>query len=158
MAIQVNPLNLFWMNMKRISSKRAFTIIELIFVIIVIGILASVALPKFSESYKQSLISKAQSKVSAIRSAIQVYKTKHVLLGEDPYPDSLSSDNTHLFDTILPSAEIAGTDAGKWEKINDEKYKYHLNDGYIVFEYDKSQGSFRCNPGESSSQELCNYF
>ena len=138
--------------------KRGFTLIELLFVIVVMGILAAVVLPKLSDSLQTANISKAQSKVSAIRSAIQVYKTKHVLLGEDPYPDSLSSDNTHLFDTILPSAESAGTDAGKWEKIGNEKYKYHLNDGYIVFEYDKSQGSFRCNPGESSSQELCNYF
>ena len=144
--------------MRRFSFKKAFTIIELIFVIIIIGILASIALPKFSESYKQSLISKAQSKVNAVRSAIQVYKTKHILLGDDPYPNTLSSDNTHLFDKILPSAEIAGTDAGKWERMSGEKYKYHLNDGYIVFEYDKSNGSFRCNPDESSLQELCNYF
>ncbi len=141
--------------------KRAFTIIELIFVIIVIGILASVALPRFQENYKQSLISKAQSKVTAIRSGIQVYKNKHILLGQTPLPSSLEkTGSTKLFDAILQDGVTPGTNAGEWQKINSSppRYKYYLNNGYIVFEYNNSNGKFLCNPNLSSSQELCNYF
>jgi general secretion pathway protein G len=138
--------------------KRAFTIIELIFVIIVIGILASVALPRFEESYKQSLISKAQSKVTAIRSGLQVYKNKHILLGQNPFPASLDSDNNHLFDQVLPDAVTPGTDPGEWKKEGN-KYKFLLpSNQYIVFEYNNNTGKFLCNPNLSSSQELCNHF
>lgn len=141
----------------RINSK-AFTIIELLFVIIIIGILATVALPKFSESYKQSLISKAQSKVSAIRSGLQVYKNKHILQGLPPYPTALDSDNNHLFDQVLPSAITPGTSSGDWQKIGTNQYKYILNDGYIVFRYNNSNGQFSCDPNLSSDSSLCDYF
>jgi general secretion pathway protein G len=135
--------------------KKSFTIIELIFVLIVLGILAAVALPKFSESLKQAEISKAQSKVTAIRSALQVYKNKHILLGESPYPDSLTQ--TKLFDVILPPGIDGGEEAGEWKKLQNERYKFHIGNGeYVIFKYDKTKGSFECE--SSNPQEVCSSF
>ncbi len=138
--------------------KKSFTIIELIFVIVVLGIIAAVALPKFSENLKQANISKAQSKVTAIRSAIQVYKNKHILLGDEtPYPDSLT--DTKPFDVILSPGVEEGSDAGEWEDLGNEKYKFHISDDeYAVFEYNNTEGTFECSKSSSNPSKVCNSF
>jgi len=47
--------------------KEAFTLIELIFVIVIVGILATVALPKYQELTENSKISVLNSMVSTVR-------------------------------------------------------------------------------------------
>jgi len=138
--------------------KRAFTIIELIFVLVVLGILAAVALPKFKEMLAQADISKAKSTVTAIRSGLQVYKNKHILLGESPYPSTLDSDNNHLFDKVLPHAVTPSTDPGGWSKENGD-YVFHVDgEEKIVFTYDSTKGSFTCDSNQTTSAELCDQF
>ena len=41
-------------NVKTINMKKGFTMIELVFVIVIIGILSAVALPKFLETANQA--------------------------------------------------------------------------------------------------------
>jgi len=138
--------------------KRAFTIIELIFVLVVLGILAAVALPKFKEMLAQADISKAKSTVTAIRSGLQVYKNKHILLGESPYPSTLDSDSDHLFDKVLPHAVTPSTSPGGWSKENGD-YVFHVDgEEKIVFTYDSTKGSFTCDSNQTTSAELCDQF
>ena len=138
--------------------KRSFTLIELIFVIIVIGVLAAVALPKFTEALNQADIGKAKSTVTAIRSGLQVYKNKHILLGESPYPSSLDSGSGKLFDVVLPDGITPSTDNGGWSKSNDY-YIYHTPEGDIAFEYNSTQGSFSCVSGAPTTIDgICNSF
>jgi len=61
--------------------KKAFTMIELVFVIVVIGILASIAIPKFAATRDDAFISKGRATVGALRSAISVERQKRVLRG-----------------------------------------------------------------------------
>jgi len=62
--------------------KRAFTMIELVFVIVVIGILAGVAIPKFAATRDDAIISKARATVGAVRSALSTEKQKRILRGD----------------------------------------------------------------------------
>jgi len=62
--------------------KKAFTMIELVFVIVVIGILAAVAIPKFAATRDDALISKARATVAAMRSAIATERQKRILKGD----------------------------------------------------------------------------
>ena len=62
--------------------KRAFTMIELVFVIVVIGILAGVAIPKFAATRDDAIISKARATVGALRSAIATERQKRILRGD----------------------------------------------------------------------------
>ncbi len=138
--------------------RRAFTVIELIFVIVVLGILSAVALPKFKGMLGQADISKAKSTVTAIRSGLQVYKNKHILLGQDPYPATLDSDNDHLFDKVLPHAITPSIDPGGWSKENGN-YVFHVDgEEKIVFTYDSTKGSFTCDPDQTTPAELCDQF
>ncbi len=65
--------------MKKVNSKKAFTLIELIFVIVVIGILASVALPKFNDTRESAIINNVKQDISTIKNSI---KSRHMLKGD----------------------------------------------------------------------------
>lgn len=54
-----------------ISNKNGFTMIELIFVVVVIGILSAIALPKFFGIQNSAQIANVQKQIQAIRTSIQ---------------------------------------------------------------------------------------
>lgn len=62
--------------------KRAFTMIELVFVIVVIGILSAIAVPKFAATRDDAIISKGRATVGALRSAIATERQKRILRGD----------------------------------------------------------------------------
>ncbi|RLA75655.1 MAG: hypothetical protein DRG11_00175 [Epsilonproteobacteria bacterium] len=53
--------------------KQAFTLIELIFVIVVIGVLTSFALPKFNDTREYAVANSIKQDISAISRAIKSY-------------------------------------------------------------------------------------
>jgi general secretion pathway protein G len=69
--------------------KKSFTLIELIFVIVIIGLLASFAMPKFMSTKAHASAASAKGVISSLRTAIE---TKH---GEWMIDDSLGSDQNY---------------------------------------------------------------
>jgi len=63
------------------KQKSAFTMIELVLVIVVIGILASVAIPRLAATRDDAIITKARTLVSSIRNALSIERQKRVLRG-----------------------------------------------------------------------------
>ena len=64
-----------------IQNRKAFTMLELVFVIVVIGILSAVAIPKFAVNRDDAVISKAKTLVASVRSAIATERQKRILQG-----------------------------------------------------------------------------
>ncbi len=64
------------------SSKKAFTMIELIFVIVVIGILSAIAIPKMAATRDDAQITKGLATLASVRSAIATERQKQILRGE----------------------------------------------------------------------------
>ncbi len=62
--------------------RRAFTMIELVLVIVVIGILAGLAIPKFAATRDDAIVSKARATVGSLRSAISMERQKRILRGD----------------------------------------------------------------------------
>ena len=62
--------------------RKAFTMIELVFVIVVIGILAAIAIPKFAMTRNDAVITKGRTAVAALRSAIATERQKRILRGK----------------------------------------------------------------------------
>ncbi len=101
------------------ASKKAFTMVELIFVIVVIGILAGIAVPRFAASRDDAFISKARTTVAALRSAISMERQKRILRGEfaningsaakDLLEYGLSSDWDQNGDTFTFTAQNGNT-------------------------------------------------
>jgi len=63
----------------------AFTLVELLIVITIIGILAAVAIPQFSDSSTDAKIAALDQSLASIRSAIELYHHQH----NDVYPGGI---------------------------------------------------------------------
>jgi len=66
----------------QVSSHKAFTMMELIFVIVVIGILSAIAIPKFAATRDDAQITRGLATLSSVRSAIATEKQKRILRGD----------------------------------------------------------------------------
>jgi general secretion pathway protein G len=103
------------------DNRKAFTMIELIFVITVIGILAAVAIPKLAMNRDDAVVTKAKSTISSIRSSLATQKQRRVLAGNFNAIFKLSSAsgyNKPIFDafdgdTDFPVLEYAPTSCEK---------------------------------------------
>lgn len=59
------------------NRKKAFTLVEILIVVIILGILAAVVIPQFSEASADTRASSVMSDLRMIRAQIQLYKAQH---------------------------------------------------------------------------------
>lgn len=148
--------------------KTAFTMIELIFVIVVLGILAGVALPRLMAPADDARLVKAKADVSAIRSAISLLKNKNILEGKmtnGGRPTALdnaatNTENEELFDgnaTIgtLLTYPVYAKASGGWKKTASKTYSINVLNENVVFTYDDSDGTFNCDTENADYGEVC---
>jgi prepilin-type N-terminal cleavage/methylation domain-containing protein len=59
------------------STRRGFTLIEILTVVIILGILAALVVPKMTGFMSDATTSAARSQLSAVRGQIEMYKLRH---------------------------------------------------------------------------------
>lgn len=59
------------------QAKRGFTLVEVIIVVLILGILAAVAIPQFTDSTQDAKLSTLQSNLAVMRNAINLYFHQH---------------------------------------------------------------------------------
>ena len=98
-------------------NQRGFATLEVILMIVVIGILATVAVPRFTDVTTKANTAKIQSDLTTIDTAIQIY-----YMEKGKYPENINTDlKDYLMDIPKPptgSAYINGTST----KIDKDKY------------------------------------
>lgn len=145
----------------KLEHRKAFTMLELVFVIAIIGILSAIAIPKFAATRDDAVITKAKNTVASIKNAIMGERQKRVLRGIFTDFTSLGGTTGYdqdLFDyfngnvadgrileTPLSSCKTATTN-GCWTKTDDTTYVYKmpLKDTLITFTFDK-KSRFDCD-------------
>jgi len=140
--------------------KKSFTVIELIFVIVIIGILAGIALPRLFTGIDDAKLSKAKTQIATIRAGISSAYSKNIMSGEmDKCPEIEGSDNTKLFENVLTPPITPSSKDINWtlesNTTTETKYKLKIGSEETTFTYDKNTSnncSFTCNPSDS----LCN--
>lgn len=110
-----------------------FTMIEMIFVIVILGILAAVAIPKFSATRTDAQISSARATISAVRSGIETERQTRLLRGESNYVASLGEH----FENVLTYPDK------RWSKSdNSERYSITIAGTTCSFDYNPTSGRF----------------
>ena len=63
--------------MKRAATK-GFTLVEILIVVIILGILAAIVIPQFTEASSEARVSNLMTNLQTIRSQLLLYKTQHL--------------------------------------------------------------------------------
>jgi len=153
------------------QSKKAFTMIELVFVIVVLGILAAIAVPKFSATRTDAVITKGRADVSAIRFAIINERQTRLIKGDSSFVNVLHNSNgyfesngTASSDAKLLMYPIVPKDAdGHWHSATTTSatagasvstYKYKILGEDTTFTYTQSNGKFTCSRTDTYCSKL----
>lgn len=142
--------------------KKAFTVIELIFVIVILGILASVALPKFASTKRLADIASGRADVAVIRSAIVSERQTQLIKGANTWIPTLSENDTTLFTgdgtrKLLLYGIKAGAGSGDWEVVaatGRKSYTYTVDSTDTQFDYNSTTGIFGCTPDADDCNAL----
>ena len=94
------------------AEKKGFTLIELMIVVAIIGILAAIAIPKFSDLIDKSKEGATKGALSSVRAALRIYYVGHE--GKFPTTDDalgllgcLTQDSKYL--ASIPTVKLPGT-------------------------------------------------
>ncbi|WP_083568688.1 type II secretion system protein [Arcobacter sp. LA11] len=138
--------------------KSAFSLFELIVVLVILSILTSFIVSKVNNSIDSSLKTKVKSEIALIRNSIAKYKTKKILLGNDAVVildnAQINSNKSLLFKDILNfplvSTSMNHKVIGSWIKKTSSEYIVYLNSStFLEFKFEND--SFICK----SDIKLC---
>ena len=57
--------------------KHGFTLVEILIVVVILGILAAIVIPQFSQASEEARLSSLKSNLQSMRSQIELYKIQH---------------------------------------------------------------------------------
>ena len=138
---------------------KSFSLLEIIIAIVLIAIITSFAIPKFTNMNYNANISTLKSQSALIQNAIVNLKSKNILLSNNEEIISLdeatsNSSGERLFSKVIDFSIISTNntkkESGMWAKTSNNSYTFYLsNDKNITFSFENEK--FLCK----SSVELC---
>ena len=88
----------------RRSIRRGFTLVEILIVVIILGILAAIVIPQFTNASTNARAASVVSQLQTLRSQIQLFKLQH----NDTLPNLVGSSPS-CWDQLMKKTNIAGT-------------------------------------------------
>ena len=138
---------------------KSFSLLEIIIAIVLIAIITSFAIPKFTNMNYNANISTLKSQSALLQNAIVNLKSKNILLSNNQEIITLdeatsNSSGEKLFSKVIDFSIISTNntkkESGMWAKTSNNSYTFYLsNDKNITFSFENEK--FLCK----SSVELC---
>ena len=143
-------------------SKNAFTMIEVVFVIVILGILAAIAVPRFAATRTDAEIAKGRSDIASVRSAIVSERQVRLITGDSTWitltdMDENGTGTDPLFGGVLmyPVNNEAGVN-GSWSATpKSGTYVYRAGNINVTFTYDPATGIFTCDTTNGTYGDMC---
>lgn len=150
--------------------KKAFSILEIIIAILIVGLLGSFAITKFFHSIEKSNEFKIKSEVALINEAIGKVYSNQVLMGnsnfilerlDDASINGLGEslfigyDEFVLLDEVILSTTLEKKELGKWIKLSSTNYKvYFTKEKVLEFVFDPNEALFSCDENDVVCKEF----
>ena len=143
------------------KSKNAFTMIEMVFVIVILGILAAIAIPKMAATRTDAEITKGRADIASIRSAIISERQARLITGDSDWiangTGTGQMDEGGLFGGVLMYPEANSATNGHWSATaGSGTYQYRVQNTNTQFTYDDTDGRFTCTAGSNFCDDLVN--
>ncbi|HOV22203.1 MAG TPA: prepilin-type N-terminal cleavage/methylation domain-containing protein [bacterium] len=94
---------------KMMKNKKGFTLIELMVVVIIVGILASVAVPLYTAHVKQAKASEGAALVGSVRTAELVYYAQHNTYTDDKTELGIDASANKYFTDYSFDGDVTAT-------------------------------------------------
>jgi len=149
--------------------RSAFTMLELTFVIVIIGILSAIAIPRFAATRDDAVITKAITTVASVRNAVSTERQKRILRGDFTTIGDLALANGNdkpIFDFYdgdnnLPVMEyplrscLDANARGCWVSTADNTYTYRMpsSSNNVIFTLNNNR--FTCDASDSTTGADC---
>ncbi|MFW6155292.1 MAG: type II secretion system protein [Planctomycetota bacterium] len=89
--------------------RTGFTLVEILIVVIILGILAAIVVPQFTDASNEARMSSIQSDLQTVRSQVELYKAQHN--DRDPWTDSVTQ-STDFWTQLTTKTNADGTADG----------------------------------------------
>jgi general secretion pathway protein G len=102
------------------QAKRGFTLVEILIVVVILGILAAIVIPQFTQASTEAKTNSLCSDLQTLRSQIELYKVQH---NDVPPGNTINADGTFIgavgsFENqMVYCSDIMGTGTGS--KVRD---------------------------------------
>jgi general secretion pathway protein G len=100
MRAQEEALEAMYMTRKN----KGFTLVEILIVVIILGILAAIVIPQFTEASNDARQSSLSSDLQTVRSQIELYKVQHL----DTVPDATVGEGTLFVQKMTSQTDYLG--------------------------------------------------
>jgi general secretion pathway protein G len=96
------------------QAKRGFTLVEILIVVVILGILAAIVIPQFTQASTEAKYNSLASDLQSLRSQIQLYKVQH--------NDNAPAQATFEDQMVLTTTINGGVNGGATPKQRDATY------------------------------------
>ncbi|CAN5401757.1 hypothetical protein BH10PLA1_BH10PLA1_02670 [soil metagenome] len=142
----------------RKTAARGFTLVEILIVVIILGILAAIVIPQFTNASTEARQSNVKSQLQTLRSQIELYKLQHkdvapllVTTGWDvmtKYTDidggtSATKDTTHIYGPYYQTAPV--------NPLSDSSTSAAAAGNNVGWIYNETTGAISAMNGKSTS-------